>query len=159
MEGGIQKTVRVSEWAGGCTEAFAKAIILGAERTLKNRGFDNTSVKRVYYGDDGGATDEELLGKAVDEERFMDADHDRLPPEHWPEIPPEHADKVENIPEDVREAVRIAHNRLGHPDSKTLVRMMKLGGAVEAAVTYGKYYNCSTCEARRARGCPPQVEA
>ncbi len=55
-----------------------------------------------------------------------------------------------DTPEEIKGAVVQAHNRLGHPQRGTLLRMLKLAGASSTALRYAKSWKCPTCIAKQA---------
>lgn len=51
--------------------------------------------------------------------------------------------------EGVRQSLRRLHNSLGHPTNQQLVRVLKHGGASEAALTAARSFSCDQCQAQR----------
>jgi hypothetical protein len=146
------KSVPATEWAGGYAPAFARALIKGAEKGLIARGWSTNPSTEVYVAREEGVedteSDEEQPG--VNEERFMRADEDDMGEDDECMPPDLRTGKDVGTPREIREAVRKAHNGLGHPDRKIMLRMMKLSGASPAAVQFAKEWNCPVRQARKA---------
>ena len=117
-----EKWMPVSEFAGGYTAKFAKAVVEGAEKYLLKG-------KRPEIFVEGGY---------VPEEQFQEEDE------------PEDAEleEVSEFPggRDSRmQKIQLLHRRLGHPTNQTLARMLKLGGAANEVVEMAQHYKCPVC--------------
>ncbi len=55
---------------------------------------------------------------------------------------------------EIQRRVRRTHRGLGHPSRATMLKMMRLGGASPAAITYAKYWNCPICKAASQPSAP-----
>ena len=89
------------------------------------------------------------------EEKFRDAGSEYC--EY--SVKPGYEKEMEDVPEDVRKTVRLAHERLGHPRTTTLVRMLKISGARPDAIKYAKVLDCSVCNERQAPERPNKTTA
>ena len=83
----------------------------------------------------------------VDEELAPAPEEDRQRRE---DAPPAAADQDQRFPvaPEVRAAVEHAHRSLGHPSRQTLIRMLRLAGAVPGAIQHAQQWTCDVCQAR-----------
>jgi hypothetical protein len=145
--GAHQKSIKVSSFAGGYTTAFCKALIKGAEKCLKNH-FD---ARNTFPADTLSDTDNDRLP----EERFTSADDTmKMDDSYEQDITPGHEASCRDIPRFIKDTVIAAHNRLGHPTRKTLLKMMRLAGSHPQAIRFARAWNCPTCMQRAAPGKP-----
>ncbi len=70
------------------------------------------------------------------------------------EVPEPHREEGGRIPAEVRREVRKQHYGLGHPSKDTFLRMLRLGGASDAAIRYASIWRCPVCTASAAPGVP-----
>ena len=91
----------------------------------------------------------------------MDAD-DEVQNEDWSanELPTDvREDMMQKIPQEIRRSVRKAHVGLGHPSQKTVMRMLKLGGASPATLEYAKVWQCPVCAESVRPGRPQEASS
>ena len=148
------KRYSVADFAGGYTKAFARKVIEGAEKFLESW---KPSSCCTYAADD------------VPEERFMDVDdevpviddlEDELQREegwHEPEAPKDD-ERFPAVPY-ADETLQKLHQRLGHPSSTALMRMLRLSGAPKHMVDAAKDYRCPVCESAAPPSRPVQQKA
>ena len=146
------RTRPVSDWAGGYTKPFAMALVRGAEKALTNQGFWPSETTEAFPaedddGEDAGGDEPDL----IDEDELDEADD--IGPEDYvseDEAKPNAEEKLESIPQHVREAVKRAHRRLGHPSRATFLRMLKVSNATKAAMTFARIWKCPVCASKQA---------
>ncbi len=80
------------------------------------------------------ATDEEMKNEEID----MHARGERATVLAKP-------DRCPDIDEVTKRSVRQAHKNLAHPSRDVFVRMLRLGGAREEAITQAKHWQCPIC--------------
>lgn len=124
--------------------ALCRAMVAGAEAYLRAQADGGE-----YFGDAGepdALSDGDAIGgeEAIEQDRGLDAARHDSDPEA-----PEDVER-RPVPREVQRAVEHAHRQLGHPSRTTLVRMLKMSGATEAAVRHAKRWNCDVCAQRKA---------
>ncbi|CAE8672228.1 unnamed protein product [Polarella glacialis] len=168
------KSVAVSEWAGGYSTKFASALVEGAEEALLQAGFQPSpeAVQCNFQQAEAGLEtfgyhniyhemiDDEMEepSETIPEERFIGAD-DSEPElkEGTPEVKAKDQEKVEMIPQNIKQAVQKAHRGLGHPERTVMLRMMRLSGASQSAVSYAKVWTCPVCVAKQRPSKPQRA--
>ena len=78
----------------------------------------------------------------------------RMDDSYEQDVTPGNENMCRDIPKFVKDTVIAAHNRLGHPTRKTLLKMMRLAGSHPQAIKFAKVWNCPTCAQRSAPGKP-----
>ena len=140
------KRYSVADFAGGYTKAFARKVIEGAEKFLESW---RPSSCCTYAADD------------VPEERFMDVD-DEVPvivscKERKVGMSQRHPKMMSGFqPFPMRMKL---HQRLGHPSSTALMRMLRLSGAPKHMVDAAKDYRCPVCESAAPPSRPVRQKA
>ena len=165
--------IKISDFAGGYTKVFAKAVVDQAEKVLarrrgklplpisfvKARGLpDEVFVEsdeevaadiadlpsmQELFGSDDAADDEEPVVDNSVAEGGLDEDREGVPEKL--EEP-----RKEGRPEkgSLLQRLHLVHRRLGHPSNETLVRMLQLGGASEELVEHARNLECASCAQR-----------
>ena len=144
--GAHKKSIKVSSFAGSYTGSFCKALIKGAEKCLKS----HFNARNTFPADTLSDSDNDRLP----EERFTSADDMKMDDSYEQDITPGHEASCRDIPRFIKDTVIAAHNRLGHPTRKTLIKMMRLAGSHPQAIRFAKAWNCPTCMQRAAPGKP-----
>ena len=116
------KWMNVSDYAGGYTSQFAKAVIEGAEKILKEEGRS----PEVLVA--GPSFPEEDLEEEQEEEKVAKVEK----PQTW--------------------RIKQLHQRLGHPTNRTLSKMLSLAGASKETVEKVMNYECPTCQETQPPG-------
>ena len=123
----------LSDFAGGYTKEFARCVIKGAEKYLRE------GRRRAVFE----------VEQELPEERLAPAED---------EIEDEETEGKEEQQRDNKEVKKdqlmMIHRRLGHPSHETLMRMLRLAGAERWLIEAARELSCSTCGASSAPGRP-----
>ena len=116
----------VSAFAGGYTTKFAREVILGAEQYLRKKR------PQEVFAEGGELSEEQLMEEEEKEEQELE----------------EEANGQEGEEKKGSEGWRVAmiHQRLGHPTTATLVRMLTLAGASKDTIKIAENYKCPICQ-------------
>ena len=114
--------MNVSDYAGGYTSQFAKAVIEGAEKILKEEG----------------RSPEVLVAGPSFPEGDLEEEHDE--------------EKVARVEKPQTWRIEQLHQRLGHPTNRTLSKMLSLAGASKETVEKAMNYECPTCQETQPPG-------
>ena len=90
--------------------------------------------------------------EAADEAELPSAYFDVEDPTGDTDMDEETRASISDIPPEVKLQVRRCHRNLGHCSQNALLRIMRLGGASEQHMRYGRAWRCPTCERRQAPG-------
>ena len=127
--GGVRlggRWMTLSDFAGGYTADFAKAVLRGAETYLRRGRQREVFVQSEVLAEEGfcPAEDEEDSKMKKREE--------------------EEDEKGEK--DDKKEQLMIVHRRLGHPTNESLARMLRLAGAEKWLIEEARGLDCPTCQ-------------
>ena len=172
------RTVHLSEYCGGYSLCnLCKAIMKGAEKFLNSAPasapryhHEIMAEEMLKDGDEGVVSEAEEPDPEVEESRMLPEDPQEKDLEEALDDSyedPEQAARVQgerhaqeepepaapdgerfSVAPEIRKAVEQAHRQLGHPSRQTLVRMLRLSGATDAAVKYAKEWRCDVCAHR-----------
>ena len=135
-------TVSLSSWAGGYPLPLCKAIMKGVRAFMlaapekQVLALDEDIPEGIFQDGDEAIREEEERQAA-----FREIDEEE-------EEALEEADR-HPIPKEVQRAVEFAHKQLGHPSRETLVRMLRMSGAMDDAVKYARRFQCDVCASRQ----------
>jgi hypothetical protein len=141
-------------------KSFAPSLLRAATQCLASKNNKNkTSASKphrtrrhneaypTWEGED--AEDADSANQAMPEERFMDTDESGPTAFDPRGVKAGHEAEASDISNAVKDSVIQAHNRLGHPTRKTLLRMMRLGGSHPEAIKFAKIWKCPVCAAKQ----------
>ena len=149
-------SVSLATWCGAYPPALCRAMLQGATEFLQEPPPDPDD---AYYEE--VFAEEALMDgdEVIDQEQELDdnvqrqeeADRLRRDPSRVPTVrgyePGGGEDRFPVAPE-IRAAVEHAHRSLGHPSRATLVRMLRLAGALPGAIQHAQQWTCDVCQAR-----------
>ena len=132
--GGVRlggRWMALSDFAGGYTPEFAKAVLAGAEKYLKSGRRREVFVQsEVFAEEDLCAAEDEEVGEGLKIEKRGES------------LDEQEADEKGNK----QEQLMIVHRRLGHPTNESLARMLRLAGAEKWLIEEARTLQCPTCQ-------------
>ena len=116
--------ISLSSWAGGYPLPLCRAIMRGVHTFLDKRANDTRT--EVYMLED------QVPEEAIQEgEEGIDEEEQRI--QSYKDESEDDLEEEERRPicQEVKRAVEFAHRQLGHPSRDTLVRMLRISGAIQ----------------------------
>lgn len=154
---------KVSEFAGGYSRSFAKAVLRGAEKFLKK---PRTHWVFAEEGHGDFEVPEERFEQAEEEapelghsdlddrsfEELMEAEMEK----EEKEVRPPGGELMEEMKQRKIGQLELLHRRLGHPAPETLTRMLRMAGAEKWLVDQVQHLECPVCQEMQP---PPRPKA
>ena len=150
-------SVSLATWCGAYPPALCRAMLQGATEFLQGSppdDYDEAYYEEVFAEEalmDGEEAIEQEQELDDNDQRHKEADRLRRDPSGVPNVqayePGGGEDRFPVAPE-IRAAVEHAHRSLGHPSRATLVRMLRLAGALPGAIQHAQQWTCDVCQAR-----------
>ena len=139
-------SVSLATWCGAYPPDLCRAILKGAtEYLMELESQDHEEESGGYFHE--VLAEESLMDgpEVIDEQEEMRVEEPEDDPRPRQEENPEQRFPVAA---EIRAAVERAHRSLGHPSRPTLIRMLRVAGAVPAAIEYAQKWKCDVCQAR-----------